>query len=463
MNATPMIIDAAEQTQRAEALFQQRNLDNLRRVDRWFAYLMFGQWVFAIALALWISPYTWVGTVQSVHMHVFIAVFVGGAISAVPIALAILRPGWIVTRNVIAVAQMLWSALLIHLSGGRIETHFHVFGSLAFLAFYRDWKVLVPATVVVAADHFVRQMLWPESVFGMSNPESWRFLEHAGWVVFEDVFLIIACLTSEAEMRKIATQQVAVESTERAAKEMEIAASIQTSILPRDVSVPGLEAAAAMRPAEHVGGDYYDVMRVNNGCWIAIGDVTGHGVRAGLTMLQAQSALSALIRHDPQARPADVWVGLNRAYFNNVRERLHHDDHMTFSLIRFRDDGGFEVVGAHEEIVIWRNQRATCETLPLSGTWVGLATDAKAPAQSFRLGLGDLLVLYTDGIIEARDENGQMVGIEAVREAVTQSHAKSVEEIRDAIFALGGGRRRDDDASVLVFRYTGVAANEAAA
>ena len=45
---------------------------------------------------------------------------------------------------------MLWSALLIHLTGGRIETHFHVFGSLAFLAFYRDWRVLVPATVVVA-------------------------------------------------------------------------------------------------------------------------------------------------------------------------------------------------------------------------------------------------------------------------------------------------------------------------
>ena len=71
-----------------------------------------------------------------------------------PVALALFQPGRALTRHTIAVAQMLTSAVLIHLTGGRIETHFHVFGSLAFLAFYRDWQVLITATVVVAADHF---------------------------------------------------------------------------------------------------------------------------------------------------------------------------------------------------------------------------------------------------------------------------------------------------------------------
>ena len=71
------------------------------------------------------------------------------------------------TRHSIAVAQMLMGALLIHLSGGRIETHFHVFGSLAFLAFYRDWTVLVSASVVVAADHLLRGLFWPQSVYGV--------------------------------------------------------------------------------------------------------------------------------------------------------------------------------------------------------------------------------------------------------------------------------------------------------
>ena len=96
------------------------------------------------------------------------------------------------TRHTIAVAQMLTSALLIHLSGGRIETHFHIFGSLAFLAFYRDWRVLMIATVVVAADHFLRGTFWPQSVFGVLTRSPWRWFVHAGWVVFEDFFLLVS-------------------------------------------------------------------------------------------------------------------------------------------------------------------------------------------------------------------------------------------------------------------------------
>src|SRR5206468_6040128 len=111
-----------------------------------------------------------------------------------------------------AVSQMLWSALLIHLTGGRIETHFHVFGSLAFLAFYRDWKVLVTATVVVVIDHLLRGMFWAESVYGIVNPEWWRFLEHAFWVAFEDVFLVLACAYGLSELQGAARRQAEVET-----------------------------------------------------------------------------------------------------------------------------------------------------------------------------------------------------------------------------------------------------------
>src|SRR5688572_15222679 len=128
-----------------------------------------------------------------------------------PILLAIFRPGTALTRYVIAASQMLSSALLIHLTGGRIETHFHVFGSLAFLAFYLDWKVILTATVVVAADHFARGVFWPESVYGVANPEWWRFLEHAGWVAFEDVFLIWSCIFGQREFRVAAERQAEME------------------------------------------------------------------------------------------------------------------------------------------------------------------------------------------------------------------------------------------------------------
>src|SRR5258708_27091531 len=90
-------------------------------------------------------------------------------------------------RYTIAVAEMLSGALLIHLTGGRIETHFHVFGSLAFLSFYRDWRVLLVASVVVALDHVIRGWFWPESVYGITTGAEWRWLEHAGWVVFIDI------------------------------------------------------------------------------------------------------------------------------------------------------------------------------------------------------------------------------------------------------------------------------------
>ena len=196
---------------RAEERFQAHWMEIVSWTDRLFAKLMVGQWLFAIVIALVVSPYAWEGRVRTVHAHVWFAIFLGVAISVFPIALAVRRAGWVVTRHVIAGAQMLWSALLIHLTGGRIETHFHVFGSLAFLAFYLDWQVIITATIVVAADHFLRGIYWPESVYGVSNPEWWRFLEHAGWVAFEDVFLIWSCIFGRREMATVAARQAAIE------------------------------------------------------------------------------------------------------------------------------------------------------------------------------------------------------------------------------------------------------------
>ncbi len=118
--------------------------------------------------------------------------------------------------HVVAIGQMLMSALLIHLMGGRIEAHFHVFGSLAFLALYRDWRVLITASAVVALDHFLRGVFWPRSVYGIATVSPWRWLEHSLWVVFEDIVLIRGCLQSLRELRDLATRQAEVESAHAA-------------------------------------------------------------------------------------------------------------------------------------------------------------------------------------------------------------------------------------------------------
>jgi two-component system, sensor histidine kinase and response regulator len=99
-----------------------------------------------------------------------------------------------------------------------------VFGSLAFLAFYRDWRVLVPATVVVALDHMLRGYFWPESVYGVMVASQWRWLEHAAWVIFEDVFLVVACLRSAVDLRETADRTAALEQEVRTRQQAEIEA-----------------------------------------------------------------------------------------------------------------------------------------------------------------------------------------------------------------------------------------------
>ena len=198
----------------AEQIYAGHRQQIYGQTDRMFAVLMAIQWLAGIAAAFFISPRTWIGQTSDVHIHVWAAVFLGGIISFFPIILAILRPGEALTRYTIAAGQMLMSSLLIHLSGGRIETHFHIFGSLAFLSFYRDWRVLVPATAIVALDHMLRGIFYPQSVFGVLSTENWRWLEHAAWVIFEDIFLVLSCLRGQREMRQIAENTARLDANE---------------------------------------------------------------------------------------------------------------------------------------------------------------------------------------------------------------------------------------------------------
>jgi two-component system sensor histidine kinase/response regulator len=216
---------------RADELFVAYQQDIYQRTDRLFAILMVLQWIAGIVFALWVSPRAWYGIASRTHLHVWAAIFLGGAICLFPALLGTFRAGEASTRYTIAVAQMLMGGLLIHLTGGRIETHFHVFGSLAFLAFYRDWRVLVPATIVVALDHMLRGIFWPQSVYGVLVASQWRWLEHVAWVSFEDVFLFVSCRRSVAEMRETAVRTAALEQEVRTRQEAERDASLTAAEL----------------------------------------------------------------------------------------------------------------------------------------------------------------------------------------------------------------------------------------
>jgi diguanylate cyclase (GGDEF)-like protein len=183
----------------------RHSIDELAcQVDRMFVWLLAAEWLGMVGTAALISPRIWNGVQSSIHPHVWAALLAGPAFILPAILIASWYPGSHLSRHVIAVAQMLTSILLIDATGGRIETHFHVFGSLAFLAFYRDWRVLVTASALTAIDHAVRGIWWPQSVYGVATVSPWRWVEHAWWVVFEDFFLILATRRSIREMWAVA-------------------------------------------------------------------------------------------------------------------------------------------------------------------------------------------------------------------------------------------------------------------
>ncbi|MFN8827276.1 MAG: methyl-accepting chemotaxis protein [Planctomycetota bacterium] len=209
-------------------------------VDRGMAWLVAIEAAVALLLAWLYTPNAWVGTTVSPHAHVLAALLVGGGSAAALAWFARTQPGQPLTRHTAAVAVMLLSALFIHVGGGRIEVHFAVFVSLAFLAAYRDWQVMLTGMVTIAVDHLGRGLLLPRSVFGTDTVDVLRVLEHAGYVVLEVSVLVLVCRMAMAEMRRVAQL---VHDTDQAKSEIE--ASRQE--LTERVEAARAEAAATVR------------------------------------------------------------------------------------------------------------------------------------------------------------------------------------------------------------------------
>src|SRR5262249_12692599 len=143
-------------------------------------------------------------------------------------------------------------------------------------------------------------------------------------------------------------------------------------ILPKKVFLPGFEFAAKMIPAEAVGGDYYEVLPAESGFWIATGDVSGHGLDAGLVTLMLQSALAAVAVHSPGACPSDILKAVHRLMVENIRRRWGRDDHATLVLMHVDLDGTFVFAGGHEPLLVLRAADGKCEDIDTPGPWLGI-------------------------------------------------------------------------------------------
>ncbi len=200
----------AEQSNRAEARAAELVAEQLRavgwRVDRLFAWVLILEWLAAIAGIALVSPST---GLQSPPVITW--VIVGGAfVSGIPLGLMWCIPGRPLTRHAVAVALIIWSTLLMEHTGGRLGSHFPVFGALAILACYRDWRILLTATATYIGRDILRADLWPFD--SQAAIYEW---ERLGFILFEVCALVLAIRLSDRETWLFSIGQARIEESNR--------------------------------------------------------------------------------------------------------------------------------------------------------------------------------------------------------------------------------------------------------
>jgi len=244
----------------------------------------------------------------------------------------------------------------------------------------------------------------------------------------------------------------------RMGAQLDIVRQMQQMILPNpeELEIEGLDIAGYMEAADEVGGDYYDVLNTDGVVTLGIGDVTGHGLESGILMLMAQTAVRTLkeIRETDPVRFLDA---LNRTLYKNV-QRMNSDKSLTLAILNY-SQGWVSISGQHEETLIVRKggQVERMDTMDL-GFPIALHDDIAEFIShiSIQLQLGDGIVLYTDGIPEAKDINKKQYGVEQMCEVISQNWHLSAQEIKQAVIddlrGHIGTQKVFDDITLLVVK-----------
>ncbi len=239
------------------------------------------------------------------------------------------------------------------------------------------------------------------------------------------------------------------------AHEMNLTKHIQTSLVPENPELPGYDIAASIDPADEVGGDYYDVISAEGYDWIIIGDVTGHGVPAGLVMMMVQTAIHTVIYENPEVSPCCLLSAVNRSIYKNI-QRIGESKHMTIVVLLADRNGDFTFSGMHDDILIRRTDTGKVDIIePNNAMWIGIEPDISkfVSSDTLKLEPGDCMVLYTDGITEAVDENDNMFGDKRLIKIIEKSGNKSAYEIhKNVTDALEPWKKLDDMTLIVVKR-----------
>ncbi|HAC64831.1 MAG TPA: histidine kinase [Cyanothece sp. UBA12306] len=245
----------------------------------------------------------------------------------------------------------------------------------------------------------------------------------------------------------------------RMGAELSLLREMQQLILPKKqelAAIEGLDIAGFMEPASEVGGDYYDVLYNEEVITFGIGDVTGHGLESGILMVMIQTAVRTLTEIK-ESDPVRFLSTINRIIYKNI-QRMNSEKNLTLAVLNYAK-GRLSISGQHEEILIVRNNGKVerIDTMDL-GFPIGLDHDISDFIDQTLIELqpGDGVVLYTDGITEAKDINKNQYGIERLCLVIAQNWTKSAQEIEEAVIedllTYIGEQKIFDDLTLLVVK-----------
>ena len=244
---------------------------------------------------------------------------------------------------------------------------------------------------------------------------------------------------------------------ERVRREMEIAHRIQMGLLPeKPPQVRGIELAGRCVPASEVGGDYYDFLDEEERLDLIIADVSGHSVGSALMMAITRSVLRSEIARNRS--PAKALATTNTALYNDLSKAelfisvFHANYHKETKTLSYAN-------GGHNPPLLWRTAERRCIPLNADGMLLGILADVDYEERELKLRPGDILVLYTDGVTEARNKAGELFGEERLRQAIKEgrqlSAAELLEEIYRRVYEHCGGTPQRDDITLIVMKITG--------
>jgi serine phosphatase RsbU (regulator of sigma subunit) len=247
--------------------------------------------------------------------------------------------------------------------------------------------------------------------------------------------------------------------------EMELAKKIQTVLLPKDPRINRYEIAAYMNPADSVGGDYYDIIHASGTDWIVIGDVSGHGVPAGLIMMMVQTAIHTTLKKNPRMKPSELIETINSAIYENIK-LVDEDKYMTITVLACQEGGVFKFAGLHQDIMIYRNNSKLVELVETKGMWIGILDSIHLMNEDsqVKLDIGDTMLLYTDGITEARRNGDRPVdsileyedfGADRLKNVLGDLGTARPEEIKAGILEVLNSYSCNDDVTFLVLKRAG--------